>query len=83
MKTAKHIGVKLEHSYLEMLEELQVSLQAKTPISIVSRSDVMKYAIAQLYQADKAWKKEISRKTEWNEGKNDNIQSSEDHSTKL
>ena len=64
MKTAKHIGVKLEHSHLEMLEELQASLQAKTPVSTVSRSDVMKYAIAQLYQADKAWEKKITRKTE-------------------
>lgn len=73
MKTAQQVGVKLEKEQAKMLEELQVSLQAKTPISTVTRSDVMKYAIVQLYQADKAWKKEISRKTEWNEEKNDNI----------
>lgn len=52
MKTVQHIGVKLDAEHKNILDELQGMLQAKSPISKVSRTDTIKFAIRTLYEVE-------------------------------
>ena len=50
----KHVSVKCEDAYLDMIEELKTILQSENPVGKITKSDVIKHAINTLYNVKKS-----------------------------
>lgn len=57
----KHVSVKLDEKYIEMLDELQESVQNRTKIGVITRTDIIKYAIEMFHSFETENKKEESK----------------------